>query len=53
MKTLIDNIVRMIVAARYRAAHQRVIAEMKIEHLEPLVTEDDILAAAVNLTKRK
>ncbi len=53
MKALIDNIVRMVVAARYRAAHDRVIADMNIEYLEPLVTEDDFLAAAVNLTERK
>jgi hypothetical protein len=53
MKASIDNILRMIVAARYRAAHKRAIAEMNIEHLEPFVTEDDFLAAAVNLTERK
>jgi acyl-coenzyme A thioesterase PaaI-like protein len=53
MKALMDNIARMIVAACYQIAHDRVIAEMNIEHLEPLVTEDDILAAAVNLTERK
>ncbi len=52
MKASIDNIVWMIVAVRYQIAHQRVIAKMKIEHLEPLVTEDDFLAA-VNLTERK
>lgn len=53
MKALMDNIARTIVDARYQIAHDRLIAEMKIEHLEPLVTEDDILAAAVNLTERK
>jgi predicted transcriptional regulator len=53
MKALMDNIARTIVDARYQIAHDRVIAEMNIEHLEPLATEDDILAAAVNLTERK
>ena len=53
MKTLMDNIARIIVAACYQIAYDRLIAEMKIEHLEPLVTEDDFLAAAVNLTERK
>lgn len=53
MKALMDNIARTIVDARYQIAHDRVTAEMNIEHLEPLATEDDILAAAVNLTERK
>jgi hypothetical protein len=53
MKALMDNIARTIVDARYRIAHERALAEMKIEHLEPLATEDDFLAAAVNLTERK
>ena len=53
MKALMDNIARTIVDARYQIAHDRLIAEMSIEHLEPLATEDDILAAAVNLTERK
>jgi hypothetical protein len=53
MKALMDNIARTIVDTRYQIARDRVIAEMNIEHLEPLVTEDDILTAAVNLTERK
>jgi predicted transcriptional regulator len=53
MKALMDNIARMIVDARYQIAHDRLIAQMSIEHLEPLATEDDILAAAVNLTEWK
>ena len=47
------SIARMPVNARYQIAHDKVIAEMNIEHLEPLTTEDDILAAATRLTKRK
>ena len=37
--------------AQYQTAHAQVIAQMQIEHLEPLTTEDDILAAAVILHK--
>ena len=53
MKALMDSIARMLADARYQTAHDRLIAEMNIEHLEPLATEDDILAAAVSLTERK
>jgi predicted transcriptional regulator len=53
MKALMDNIARMIVDTRFQIAHDRLIAEMNIEHLEPLATEDDFLAAAVSLTDRK
>jgi hypothetical protein len=28
-------------------------AEMNVDHFEPLDTEDDILAAAVNICKKK
>jgi hypothetical protein len=53
MKALMDNIARTIVDAQYQAAHTQVMEQMQIEHLEPLNTEDDLLAAAVNITKRK
>jgi hypothetical protein len=53
MKALMDNIARTIVDAQYQAAHTQVVEQMQIEHLEPLNTEDDLLAAAVNITKRK
>jgi hypothetical protein len=44
---------RTIVDAQYQSAHTQVMEQMQIEHLEPLNTEDDLLAAAVNITKRK
>jgi predicted transcriptional regulator len=53
IKTLMDRMARTIVDAQYQIAHDRVIAEMQIEHLEPLTTEDDLLSTAVNLTKHK
>ncbi len=36
MKTLMDQMARMIVDAQYQIAHDRVVAEMQIEQLEPL-----------------
>jgi hypothetical protein len=53
MKLLIDNIARTIVDVRYQTAHAQLMAEMNIDHLEALNTEDDILAAAVNICKKK
>jgi predicted transcriptional regulator len=53
MKLLMDNIARTIVDVQYQTAHAQLMAEMNIEHLEPLSTEDDILAAAVNICKQK
>ena len=53
MKMLMDQMARTIVDAQYQVAHGRVVAEMQIEQLEPLTTEDDLLSTAVNLTKRK
>jgi hypothetical protein len=53
MKLLMDNIARTIVDVQYQAAHAQIMAEMNIEHLEPLDTEDDILATAVNICKKK
>ncbi len=51
LKTLMEQMARTIIDAQYQAAHVQVINQMQIEHLEPLSTEDDLLAAAVNLTK--
>jgi hypothetical protein len=53
MKTLMDKMARTIVDAQYQIAHDRVVAQMQIEQLEPLTTEDDLLSTAVNLTKHK
>ena len=53
MKTLMDRMAQTIVDAQDQIAHDRVMAEMQIEQLETLTTEDDLLSTAVNLTKRK
>lgn len=53
MKVVMDKIARTIIDAQYQIAHTQLIAEMQIQHLEPLETEDDILAAAVNMIDRK
>jgi predicted transcriptional regulator len=53
MKLLMDNIARNIVNSQYQAVHTQMMAEMNIDHLEPLDTEDDILATAVNICKKK
>ena len=53
MKVVMDKIARTIIDAQYQTAHAQAIAQMQIEHLEPLETEDDILAAAVNITRQK
>lgn len=37
----------------YELIHAKVMAEMQIDHLEPLTTEEEILAAAIEITKRK
>ena len=53
MKALMDSIARTILDAQYQATHAQVMEQMQIEHLEPLETEDDLLTAAVKITKRK
>jgi hypothetical protein len=53
MTMIVDQVARVILNAQYQTAHDRVIAEMQIDHLEPLVTEDDILSAAVNISNKK
>ena len=53
MKVVMDKIARTIIDAQYQTAHAQVIAKMQIEHLEPLETEDDILATAVKMTRQK
>jgi predicted transcriptional regulator len=53
MKLLMDNIARTIVDVQYQAAHAQIMAEMNIDHLGLLDTEDDILATAVNICKKK
>lgn len=44
---------RQSIHAEYELIHAKVMAEMQIGHLEPLTTEEEILAAAIRITKRK
>jgi hypothetical protein len=44
---------RQGIDTEYKLVHAKVIAEMQIDHLGSLTTEEDILAVAVNITKRK
>jgi hypothetical protein len=44
---------RQNIDAEYKLIHAKVMAEMQIDHLEPLTTEEEILAAAIEITKRK
>jgi hypothetical protein len=44
---------RQSIDAKYKLIHAKVMAEMQIDHLEPLTTEEEILAAAIEITKRK
>jgi hypothetical protein len=48
-----DKMARTIIEAQYQAVHAQVMAEMQIEHLEPLSTEDEILVVAVNVSSKK
>ncbi len=45
------EITRTLLHAKYRLAHQLVMSHMKVEGLDQLETEDDILSAAVALTR--
>jgi len=48
---LINKICSTLFKYQYDIAHQRVIENMNIDYLEPLETEDDIIAAAIALTE--
>ena len=45
------SITRTLLNAQYKVAHRQVREQMKLDHLESLETEDDILSAAVALTR--
>jgi hypothetical protein len=47
-----NKITRTIVDIRYQAVHAQMMAEMNIEHLEPLETEDELLTAAVKICNK-
>ena len=47
------SVARRRLTLELQAAERRVIAEAKVEGLGPLETEDDILALAEHLTRRR
>jgi hypothetical protein len=53
MKSLLDKISRRIIDIRYQAVHKKMMAEIDMTQLEPLNTEDEILAAAVSICQKK
>jgi hypothetical protein len=44
------SITRTLLNAQYKVAHRQLLEQIKVDHLEPLETENEILAAAVVLT---
>jgi hypothetical protein len=44
---------RQRIDAEYKLIHAKVMAEMQIDHLGSLTTEEEILSVAVSITKRK
>jgi hypothetical protein len=44
---------RQNIDAVYKLIHAKVMAEIQIDHLDPLTTEAEILAAAIRITERK
>ncbi len=44
---------RQSLDAEYKLVHAKVMAEMQIDHLGSLTTEEEIMAVAVSITKRK
>ncbi|MDJ0689269.1 MAG: hypothetical protein QNJ41_12240 [Xenococcaceae cyanobacterium MO_188.B32] len=49
-ESLMNEVTRTILNVQYRLASQQVIEQMKVEKLENLNSEDEILQTAVNLT---
>lgn len=45
-----QEIARTLLNAHYKVAHRQVVEQMKVENLEQIETEDDILSTAVDLT---
>jgi predicted transcriptional regulator len=48
---VIEQITRSLVNMQYEISQRKIVEQMDIESLEPLETEDDILAAAVKLSE--
>lgn len=51
LENALAEITRILIDAQYAITHQQILQELNPEVLEPLETEDDILAAAVTLTE--
>ncbi|MGK7934667.1 MAG: hypothetical protein AB4206_02490 [Xenococcaceae cyanobacterium] len=49
-ESLMNEVTRTILNVQYKLASQQVIEQMKVEKLENLDSEDEILQTAVNLT---
>ncbi len=45
------EITRTLLHAQYKVAHRQIMAHMKVDNLDQMETEDDILEAAVALTR--
>uniref|UniRef100_B8HZ89 Uncharacterized protein n=1 Tax=Cyanothece sp. (strain PCC 7425 / ATCC 29141) TaxID=395961 RepID=B8HZ89_CYAP4 len=51
LEAVLRDITRTLLHRQYEIAQRQVVEQMQIEHLEPLETEDDFLAAAIRLTQ--
>jgi hypothetical protein len=51
IEQIAQDIARTLLNAQYEMANKQVIQEMSTEHLGSLETEDDLLSAAVSLTR--
>lgn len=48
---VMKQIARTLLNAQYKMAQRQVVEQMKVENLEQIETEDDILSKAVDLTR--
>lgn len=50
-KELAREITRTLLDSQYKIAHQKIMEHMKVDGLDKLETEDDIVVAAIALTR--
>ena len=50
---MVQKISLTLLQYQYSQAHQEVLKEMNVEHLEPLESEDEILRTAITLTENE
>jgi hypothetical protein len=48
-----NNTAKTTIDVQYKNVHAQMMAEMNVEHLEPLNTEDEILTAAIKICKTR